>query len=77
MNEWTIALYILHSLLRIQDDTYGNGVGSTKIEFKVKDMEMELVQQKKKRWGAKKGQMVSERQDEKGRKVGETRQLSR
>jgi hypothetical protein len=43
-----ISLYILHSLHRIQDDNQGNGVQSTKIEFKVKDMEMELVQQKKK-----------------------------
>jgi hypothetical protein len=39
-------------------------------------MEMELVQQKKKKWGAKKGQMVSKRQDERGRKVGEIKQLS-
>jgi hypothetical protein len=41
----------LHSLHRIQDDNYGNGVGSTKIQFKVKDMEMELVEQKKKKEG--------------------------
>jgi hypothetical protein len=68
----------LHSLHRIQDDNYGNGFGSSKIEFKVKDMEMELVQQKKKTGGGpKKGQMVSKRQDERGRKVGEIRQLSR
>jgi hypothetical protein len=41
MNEWTLAyIYILHSFHRIQDDNCGNGVGSTKIEFKVKDMEM-------------------------------------
>ncbi len=43
-----IYIYILHSLHRIQDDNYGNGVGSTMIKFKVKDMEMELVQKKEK-----------------------------
>jgi len=41
MNEWTLAyIYIAFFPYWIQDDNCGNGVGSTKIEFKVKDMGM-------------------------------------